>query len=221
MLMLYIISIITLALMATMFIIILFFGLLSRLANWLEPRYGAKVRQLTGFNESLPNIGNTSKDTRDNSKATKIEIYCIYCFEKGYEFIKTRIRRISDFIHNFVREHIIHAKRDYQNNNSRNKDSKTNIKDFSHFAPTIRANHLPSSHSSMLNGFKIGGKQMTKPNDLTSKIGLFAIGLGIGSFLTLARTQPTLPTELRISLVSVSIAALFVGLFSLRTRKNY
>jgi hypothetical protein len=57
---------------------------------------------------------------------------------------------------------------------------------------------------------------MTKSNDLVNKLGLFAIGLGIGSFLTITRTQPTLPIELRVGLVAISVAALFVGFFSLR-----
>jgi hypothetical protein len=64
-----------------------------------------------------------------------------------------------------------------------------------------------------------------KSNDLVNKVGLFAIGLGIGSFLAIARTQPTLPIELRVGLVASCVAALFVGLFLLRTnspsKKDY
>lgn len=56
---------------------------------------------------------------------------------------------------------------------------------------------------------------MTKSNDLAQQFGLLAIGLAIGSFVTLARTQPTLPIALRVGLVAISVAALFVGLFSL------
>lgn len=62
---------------------------------------------------------------------------------------------------------------------------------------------------------------MTKSNDLANKVGLFAIGLGIGSFLTIARTQLTLPFELIVGLVAISVAALFVGLFSLSPSEDY
>lgn len=69
----------------------------------------------------------------------------------------------------------------------------------------------------------IVNKLMTKSSDLVNKLVLFAIGLGVGIFVTLARTQPTLPIELRVSLVAISVATLFVGFFSLRFNpsKNY
>jgi hypothetical protein len=65
-----------------------------------------------------------------------------------------------------------------------------------------------------------GGKTMTKSDDLVNKVGLFAIGLGIGSFCTIARTQSTLPIAFRIDIVAVSVAAVFVVLFSLRHNKD-
>ena len=55
---------------------------------------------------------------------------------------------------------------------------------------------------------------------MVTKIGLFAIGLGVGSFLTIAITQPTLPIELRVGLVAISVAALFVELFALWPNKR-
>ena len=57
---------------------------------------------------------------------------------------------------------------------------------------------------------------MTKSNDLVDKVALLAIGLVIGVFCTIARTQTMLAIELRIALVAASVGGLFVGLFSLR-----
>jgi hypothetical protein len=61
---------------------------------------------------------------------------------------------------------------------------------------------------------------MTKSHDIVNKVGLFAIGLSIGSFCTIARIESTLPIALRVSLVAISVAALFVGLFSLSPRPS-
>lgn len=57
---------------------------------------------------------------------------------------------------------------------------------------------------------------------LVEQLGLFAIGLGIGSFLTIARVAQTiLPIALQVGLVAISRSALFVGLFSLSPSKDY
>lgn len=58
---------------------------------------------------------------------------------------------------------------------------------------------------------------MKVASSLVSRVGLLALGFSAGVWLAIARTQG-LPLELRVSLIAISVAALFVGAFSLCPR---
>jgi hypothetical protein len=61
---------------------------------------------------------------------------------------------------------------------------------------------------------------MMKSHDLIYKVSLLVIGMGVGSFCTIAKIGSALPIGLRVDLAVVSVAALFVGLFFLRASPN-
>jgi hypothetical protein len=55
---------------------------------------------------------------------------------------------------------------------------------------------------------------MVKSNNLVGKVGFFVIGVSVGGWCTIARIGTSLPIELRIGLVAISVAGVFAWLFS-------
>ena len=121
------IGILCLSLIVTSVFMIVYFKALSVLTGWLEERYGGRIRHL--LRKSFPNISNQSGKPRKDSK---IEICCIYCFDKTYEFFKSNKRRLSKFVHSFIRESNISKDSCNKNEKGEYKYFTTNIKGFFH-----------------------------------------------------------------------------------------
>jgi len=178
-----------------------FLYLLSKSLDWLDAHYGMKIRRL--LKVSLQKSYNNGGYKRGKPE------YRIYL-----QYLSQSARRILKWDNKASHIHMRS-----QNKNRANQHSNARPKGF------VQTRHFPScrilSHSSISNRLRKEGKTRTKSNDLANKIGLFAIVLGIGGFCTIAGTQLTLPVALRVNLLAVSIAGLFVVLFSLRPNKDY
>lgn len=173
---------------------ILVLAVLTTLALLFVFRYLYFKRQLLGrLLNKLNEYSDSSYDGRHYAYHKVYSHYITKCASIALKWIQT-----------------LHVKIRQPGDSSNHECYKTTSKGF------VQTRHFPIHIRNIVNKLK-----MKKSNNLANKAGLFAIGLGICSFLTIAITQPTLPIALRVDIVAISVAALFVGLFSLNPSKDY
>jgi len=123
------IGIIFSSLMISAIFMIAYIKALSVFTKWLENKYGDVIRNSKLYAKFFPNVGNKGSESRKDSK---IEIGCIYCFEKTYDFFKANKRRVSNFIQSFIGKGDICEKAGNQNAKSKSKYGTTNSESFFH-----------------------------------------------------------------------------------------
>jgi hypothetical protein len=87
-----IIGLIILCLAATVALMIVVFGLLSRFRNWLYTHHADKmfkIRRLLGFSYEIGKEGNSPRQD------SKLEVWFEGCFEKAYQWVSDLIRKSS------------------------------------------------------------------------------------------------------------------------------
>ncbi len=87
--------------------------------------FGDWIISLIRRRKSFPDVSNKSGKARQDSK---IEICCIYCFEKYYHFFKSNVRRLHKLLHRFIGVRNVSKDTGNQNSKSEYKNFTTNIK---------------------------------------------------------------------------------------------